>query len=56
MHLDIETRAVDDEMKRLESIGARRIVDDALEEHGTRWFVMADPEGNEFCVCNDGQG
>ena len=56
MHLDIETRAVDDEMKRLESIGARRIVDDALEEHGTRWFVMADPEGNEFCVCNAGQG
>ena len=24
--------------------------DDAIEEHGYRWVVMADPEGNEFCV------
>jgi len=28
--------------------------DDAVEEHGNRWVVMADPEGNEFCVCNGG--
>jgi len=27
----------------------------AVEEHGNRWVVMADPEGNEFCVCNAGQ-
>jgi len=27
-------------------------VDDPIEEHGNRWVVMADPEGNEFCVCN----
>ena len=33
----------------------RRIVEDAIEEHGNRWVVMADPEGNEFCVCNAGQ-
>ena len=53
MHFDIETSTVDEEVVRLESIGARRIVDDAIEEHGVRWFVMADPEGNEFCVCYD---
>jgi len=55
MHFDIETPTVDEEVARLESIGARRIVDDAIEEHGNRWVVMADPEGNEFCVCNAGQ-
>jgi predicted enzyme related to lactoylglutathione lyase len=55
MHLDIETPAVDDEVARLEGLGARRIVDDAIEELGNRWVVMADPEGNEFCVCNAGQ-
>jgi hypothetical protein len=21
-----------------------------MEDFGQRWFVMADPEGNEFCV------
>jgi hypothetical protein len=26
----------------------------AIEEHGHRWVVMADPEGNEFCVCTAG--
>jgi hypothetical protein len=33
MHLDIETPAVDDEVARLEAIGAHRIVEDAIEEH-----------------------
>ena len=51
MHFDIETSHVDDEVRRLEALGARRIEDDAREEHGSRWVVMADPEGNEFCVC-----
>ena len=55
MHLDIETPAVDAEVERLEALGARRVEPDAFEEHGTRWVVMADPEGNEFCVCNAGQ-
>ena len=54
MHLDIETPHVDDEVARLERLGARRIVAEPIEEHGTRWVVMADPEGNEFCVCNAG--
>ena len=55
MHFDIETPHVDDEVARLEALGARRIEADAFEEHGSRWVVMADPEGNEFCVCNAGQ-
>ena len=55
MHFDIETPQVDDEVARLEELGATRIVGEALQEHGNRWVVMADPEGNEFCVCNAGQ-
>ena len=39
---------------RLEGLGAGRIEADAIEEHGNRWVVMADPEGNEFCVCDGG--
>ena len=56
MHFDIETPDVDGEAARLEAIGARRLEPNARNEHGTRWVVMADLEGNEFCVCDDGAG
>ena len=56
MHLDIEVRDVDAEVSRLERIGARRTESEARTEHGTRWVIMADPESNEFCVCDGGQG
>lgn len=55
MHFDIETPTVDEEVSRLEALDAQRIEHDAIEEHGNRWVVMADPEGNDFCVCNAGQ-
>ena len=55
MHLDIETPAVDDEVTRLEDLGARRLKTEPRAEHGIRWAIMADPEGNEFCVCDAGQ-
>ena len=53
LHVDLEVAAVDvdAEVARLEGLGARRLDDAPVEEHGMRWWVMADPEGNEFCVC-----
>jgi predicted enzyme related to lactoylglutathione lyase len=56
MHLDIETADIDAEAARLEELGARRVASDAMSEHGSRWCLMADPEGNEFCVCDGGSG
>jgi predicted enzyme related to lactoylglutathione lyase len=56
MHLDIETPDIDGEARRLEGLGARRVEGDVRAEHGSHWIVMADPEGNEFCVCDAGQG
>jgi predicted enzyme related to lactoylglutathione lyase len=56
MHLDIETPDVAAEAARLEALGARRVQPDEVHEHGTTWIVMADPEGNEFCVCDGGAG
>ncbi|GAA3470083.1 VOC family protein [Nonomuraea roseola] len=50
MHLDIEAADIEAEAGRLESLGARRLTSGQVEEHGHRWIVMADPEGNEFCV------
>jgi predicted enzyme related to lactoylglutathione lyase len=56
MHLDIETPDIDAEAQRLEGIGARRLESSVRSEHGSRWMIMADPEGNEFCVCDGGAG
>jgi len=53
LHLDLDFDPafdVDAEAARLEQIGACRL-SGVREEHGSRWIVMADPEGNEFCVC-----
>jgi len=51
VHLDIQppSGTRDEEVKRLLGLGAR-IVDDRRTEDGMGWAVMADPEGNEFCV------
>jgi predicted enzyme related to lactoylglutathione lyase len=54
MHLDIHVADISAEAERLIALGARRLRTDSLEEHGTSWFLMADPEGNEFCVCDSG--
>jgi predicted enzyme related to lactoylglutathione lyase len=56
MHFDIETQNVDGEASRLESLGARRLEAGVRSEHGSNWVIMADPEGNEFCVCDGGTG
>jgi predicted enzyme related to lactoylglutathione lyase len=54
MHLDIETLDIEAEAARLEGLGATRVQADQIHEHGTNWVLMADPEGNEFCVCDSG--
>lgn len=54
MHLDIHVPDIDAEAERLVGLGARRLEPGTYEEHGTHWYSMADPEGNEFCVCDAG--
>lgn len=51
LHLDLAPRAADDqaaEVNRLESLGASRI--QVGQPDDASFVVMADPEGNEFCV------
>ena len=55
MHLDIEVPDIEAEASRLVTLGAHRVRDAPRHEHGTTWLLMADPEGNEFCVCDGGQ-
>jgi hypothetical protein len=51
LHLDVAPFADDDreaEVQRLISLGARPL--DIGQQPGLPWDVLADPEGNEFCV------
>jgi hypothetical protein len=50
LHIDLAPGQDDDqeaEVRRLEKLGARRI---DLGQGDVSWVVLADPEGNEFCV------
>jgi uncharacterized damage-inducible protein DinB len=50
VHLDLRPLLPrEQEVQRLIALGAR-VVDDRVRPDGTGWVVMADPEGNEFCV------
>jgi Glyoxalase-like domain len=51
IHLDIvpTDRTRDEEVERLLGLGASQAADHRRDD-GTGWVVLADPEGNEFCV------
>ena len=51
MHLDIHADDIEAEAERLVGLGATR-VEGPIAEWGERWIVLADPEGNELCVCS----
>jgi Glyoxalase-like domain len=49
LHIDLSPTELDQETEvaRLEGLGARRV---DIGQGSPTWVVMADPEGNEFCV------
>jgi predicted enzyme related to lactoylglutathione lyase len=47
LHLDFVPDDQDAEVARLEAHGAKRV---DVGQGDQSWVVMADPEGNEFCV------
>lgn len=49
LHLDLRSSgSMAEEVTRMEALGATPIR--RVDEGGSFWTVMADPEGNEFCV------
>jgi catechol 2,3-dioxygenase-like lactoylglutathione lyase family enzyme len=49
LHIDVNAtdRAQADEVERIIALGARRV---DIGQGDVTWVVLADPEGNEFCV------
>jgi hypothetical protein len=48
LHLDLTPDDQDAEVERLLDMGARHV--DIGQSRAVSWVVLADPEGNEFCV------
>lgn len=47
LHLDFRPDDQDAEVERLLGLGARRV---DVGQRDASWVVLADPEGNEFCI------
>jgi hypothetical protein len=47
LHLDLTPDDQDAEVARAEALGARRV---DIGQGAETWVVLADPEGNEFCI------
>lgn len=50
VHLDLRTPDLESETSRVRDLGARVVTLEPLLEAGWMWHVLADPDGNEFCV------
>jgi predicted enzyme related to lactoylglutathione lyase len=50
LHLDLRTADLDAEVERVVVLGARRLTSTPVTEWGWRWHILADPDGNEFCI------
>jgi predicted enzyme related to lactoylglutathione lyase len=51
-HVDLGAADLEAEMARLENLGATR--GQAYDLGFVRWNIMADPQGNEFCITHSG--
>jgi predicted enzyme related to lactoylglutathione lyase len=51
VHLDFRAESMADEVARLLALGATVLAERTLGDFS--WTVLADPEGNEFCVSGD---
>jgi predicted enzyme related to lactoylglutathione lyase len=50
VHLDLRTRDLTAKVSHVLALGATRQTAEPIEEDGWLWHILADPDGNEFCV------
>ncbi len=50
MHIDVFSDDFDRLVARLKELGATVVTPEHMEPDGMRLMVLADPEGNEFCL------
>jgi len=50
VHLDVAVQDIDAAAARITELGGMRLPHDDYHQDGYSWRIMADPEGNEFCL------
>jgi predicted enzyme related to lactoylglutathione lyase len=50
LHLDLRTPDLGTEVERVLALGATLLTSQPVTEDGWRWHILADPDGNEFCI------
>jgi predicted enzyme related to lactoylglutathione lyase len=50
VHLDLRTADLAAEVTRILGLGATLLTGSPVTEDGWSWHILADPDGNEFCV------
>ena len=50
LHLDLRTPDLDTEVSRVLALGATLLTSEPIAEDDWLWHILADPDGNEFCV------
>jgi predicted enzyme related to lactoylglutathione lyase len=48
VHIDLDVSNLDEAVSRVQDLGGQKLRQ--LSEYGIEWAVMADPDGNEFCL------
>ena len=56
LHLDLRPDDRDTEVARIKKLGAVEVEIGQSQDPNVTWVVLADPEGNEFCVLQPPQG
>jgi len=56
MHFDMEVADIHAEADRLVAFGATTVSEGPCSVHGSTWLLTSEPDGNELCVCDSGQG
>ena len=54
LHLDLRVPDLEAEVARVAAAGAMLLTEEPVDEVGSGWHVLADPDGNEFCVVQPG--
>ncbi len=47
-HIDLDVTDLEAAVQRVVDLGGTKL--DEISEYGIKWAVMADPDGNEFCL------
>lgn len=53
VHIDLRVRDIDRALSQVKSLGGRKA--QLVEDPQERFIVVADPEGNEFCLVQEGE-